>query len=139
MFNDERVGGIDYYKQQLLSQRGPIQGSSGTISLWQKLADYCSKMSADQQNFVEKSQRVLESRTRMMEAFSLYLFERHKDEFIQLDSFRELCDGYVNTVIDTSKEYSAQVARTANENASLKARIAELERKLNGNSNSSGT
>lgn len=139
MFNDERVGGIDYYKQQLLSQRGPVQGSPGAISLWQKLADYCSKMSADQQNFVEKNQRVLKSRTRMMEAFSLYLFERYKDEFIQLDNFRGLCDDYINSVIDTSKEYSAQVARTADENASLKARIAELERKLNAKSDANGT
>lgn len=60
-------------------------------------------------------------------------------EFIQLDSFRGLCDNYVDTVIATSKEYSEKVAQAVDENTSLKARIAELERKLNGKPNTSGT
>lgn len=137
MFNDERVGEIEYYKQQLatLGQNNVLVKQE---SYWQKLTDYCSKMSADQQSFVNNSQKVQDSRTMMMEAFMLFLFERHKDEFIQLDNFRGLCDDYVNSVIDTSKEYSAQVAKTANENKSLKARIAELERKLNGKSDANG-
>ena len=138
MFNDERVGEIEYYKQQLanLGQNNvPVKQES----YWQKLTDYCSKMSADQQSFVNNSKEVRDSRAEMMEAFNLYLFERHKDEFIQLDDFRELCDRYVDSVISTSKEYSAQVARTADENVSLKARIAELERKLDAKSDASGT
>lgn len=138
MFNDGRVGEIEYYKQQLanLGQNNvPVKQES----YWQKLTDYCSKMSADQQSFVNNSKEVRDSRVKMMEAFNLYLFERHKDEFIQLDDFRELCDRYVDSVLSTSKEYSAQVARTADENVSLKARIAELERKLNAKSDANGT
>lgn len=138
MFNDGRVGEIEYYKQQLanLGQNNvPVKQES----YWQKLTDYCSKMSADQQSFVNNSKEVRDSRAKMMEAFNLYLFERHKDEFIQLDDFRELCDRYVDSVLSTSKEYSAQVARTADENVSLKARIAELERKLNAKSDANGT
>lgn len=138
MFNDERVGGIDYYRQ-LLSQRDPSQGPINSASLWQKLADYCNKMSADQQSFVERNQKVQESRAKMMDAFLLYLFERHKDEFIQLNGFQKLCDDYVNTVIETGKEYSAQIAKTVNENADLKAKIAELERKINEQSSANGT
>lgn len=138
MFNDGRVGEIEYYKQQLanLGQNNvPVKQES----YWQKLTDYCSKMSADQQNFVNNSKEVRDSRAKMMEAFNLYLFERYKDEFIQLDDFRELCDRYVDSVLSTSREYSAQVARTADENVSLKARIAELERKLNAKSDANGT
>ena len=138
MFNDGRVGEIEYYKQQLanLGQNNvPVKQES----YWQKLTDYCSKMSADQQSFVNNSKEVRDSRAKMMEAFNLYLFERYKDEFIQLDDFRELCDRYVDSVLSTSKEYSAQVARTADENVSLKARIAELERKLNAKSDANGT
>lgn len=138
MFNDERVGGVEYYRQ-LLSQRDSLQSPQSSAGLWQKLADYCNKMSADQQSFVERSQKVQESRAKMMDAFLLYLFERHKDEFIQLDSFQTLCDDYVNTVIETGKEYSAQIAHTVNENADLKARIAELERKINEQSSTNGT
>lgn len=138
MFNDGRVGEIEYYKQQLanLGQNNiPVKQES----YWQKLTDYCSKMSADQQSFVNNSKEVKDSRAKMMEAFNLYLFERHKDEFIQLDNFRELCDNYVNSVINTGKEYSVQVARTVDENETLKARIAELERKLDAKSDASGT
>lgn len=137
MFNDGRVGEIEYYKQQLanLGQNNvPVKQES----YWQKLTDYCNKMSADQQSFVNNSKEVRDSRAKMMEAFNLYLFERHKDEFIQLDDFRELCDRYVDSVLSTSKEYSAQVARTADENVSLKARIVELERKLNAKSDANG-
>lgn len=137
MFNDGRVGEIEYYKQQLanLGQNNvPVKQES----YWQKLTDYCNKMSADQQSFVNNSKEVRDSRAKMMEAFNLYLFERYKDEFIQLDDFRELCDRYVDSVLSTSTEYSAQVARTADENVSLKARIAELERKLNAKSDANG-
>lgn len=130
MFNDERVGGVGYYKQ-FMGQRDSIQNPQGPVSLWQKLADYCNKMSADQQSFVERSQPVQAARAKMLDAFLLYLFERHKDEFSQLSNFQKLCDDYVNSVIETGKEYSAQIAHTVNENADLKARIAELERKIN--------
>lgn len=138
MFNDGRVGEIEYYKQQLanLEQNTvPVKQES----YWQKLTDYCNKMSADQQSFVNNSKEVQESRAKMMEAFNLYLFERYKDEFIQLDDFRGLCDKYVESVIATSKDYSAQIAKTVDENESLKTRIAELERKLNAKSDTSRT
>ena len=138
MFNDGRVGEIEFYKQQL-AMVGQNKAPANQDVYWQKLTDYCNKMSADQQNFVNNSKKVQDSRAVMMEAFLLYLFERHKDEFIQLDNFRELCDDYINSVIDTSKEYSVQVARTVDENETLKARIAELERKLDGKSDTSRT
>lgn len=138
MFNDERVGEIDYYKQQL-AKLGQFPAQAMQEAYWQKLTDYCNKMSADQQNFVNNNKKVQDSRAKMMEAFNLYLFERHKDEFIQLDNFRGLCDDYINSVINTGKEYSIQVARTVDENETLKARIAELERKLDAKSDTSGT
>ena len=138
MFNDGRVGEIEYYKQQL-ANLGQNTAPVKQESYWQKLTDYCNKMSADQQSFVSNSKEVQESRAKMMEAFNLYLFERYKDEFIQLDDFRGLCDKYVESVITTSKDYSVQIAKTVDENESLKTRIAELERKLNAKSDTSRT
>lgn len=138
MFNDGRVGEIEYYKQQL-ANLGQNTVPVKQESYWQKLTDYCNKMSADQQSFVNNSKEVQESRAKMMEAFNLYLFERYKDEFIQLDDFRGLCDEYVESVIATSKDYSVQIAKTVDENESLKTRIAELERKLNAKSDTSRT
>lgn len=138
MFNDGRVGGIEYYKQ-LLNQQGSNQSPAGSIGLWQKLTDYCNKMSADQQSFVERSPKVQETRAKMMDAFILFLFERHKDEFVQLNNFQKLCEDYVDSVIETGKDYSNQIAHTVNENADLKARIAELERKINEQPNQPNT
>lgn len=129
MFNNERVGVIEEYRDNL-GLTGDFK-SPGPNNYWQKLSDYYSRMSADQQNFVSNNEKVLESKAKMMEAFSLFMFERYKDEFIKLDSFRKLCDDYVNTVIATGQEYSEQIAKTVNENESLKAKVAELERKLN--------
>jgi hypothetical protein len=138
MFNDGRVGEIEYYKQQL-ANLGQNTVPVKQESYWQKLTDYCNKMSADQQSFVSNSKEVQESRAKMMEAFNLYLFERYKDEFIQLDDFRGLCDKYVESVITISKDYSVQIAKTVDENESLKTRTAELERKLNAKSDTSRT
>jgi hypothetical protein len=138
MFNDGRVGEIEYYKQQL-ANLGQNTVPVKQESYWQKLTDYCNKMSADQQSFVSNSKEVQESRAKMMEAFNLYLFERYKDEFIQLDDFRGLCDKYVESVITISKDYSVQIAKTVDENESLKTRIAELERKLYAKSDTSRT
>ena len=44
-------------------------------SYWQKLSDYWNKMSADQQIYTNNSQKVLESRAQMMEAFNLFFFK----------------------------------------------------------------
>ena len=138
MNNDERVGEIDYYKQQL-AHLSHNQFGMAQAGYWQRLTDYCNKMSADQQIFVNNNSKVQEARASMMEAFNLFLFERYKEDFAQVENFQKLCDTYIDTVIETSKDYSKQVLNTANENANLKARIAELERKLNDKSNSSGT
>ena len=129
MFNNKRVGVIEEYKDRL-GLTGDFK-SPVPNGYWQRLSDYYSKMSADQQNFVNSNDKVLSCKTKMMEAFNLFIFENYKDEFVKLDGFRELCDEYVNAVIAAGQEYSEHVANTAKENESLKAKITELERKLN--------
>lgn len=129
MFNNKRVGVIEEYKDGL-GLTGDFK-SPGPNGYWQRLSDYYSKMSADQRNFVGNNKKVLKVKAKMMEAFNLFIFERYKDEFVKLDGFRELCDEYVNAVIAAGQEYSEKVAETVEENKSLKAKVAELERKLN--------
>lgn len=129
MFNNKRVGVIEEYKD-MLGITGDLK-SPEPNSYWQRLSDYYSKMSADQQNFVGSNKKVLNCKTKMMEAFGLFMFENYKDEFVKLDSFRKLCDDYVDAVIIAGQEYSEQMSKAAEENESLKAKVAELERKLN--------
>lgn len=83
MNNDERVGEIDYYKQQL-AHLSHNQFGMAQADYWQRLTDYCNKMSADQQIFVNNNSKVQEARASMMEAFNLFLFERYKEDFAQV-------------------------------------------------------
>lgn len=129
MFNSKRVGVTEEYKNSL-GFTG-VLNTPGPNDYWQKLSDYYSKMSADQQNFVCSNEKVLASKAKMMEAFNLFIFERYKDEFVKLDGFRKLCDEYVDAVIAVSQEYSDYMTSTVEENESLKAKVAELERRLN--------
>ena len=108
-------------------------------SYWQKLSDYWNKMSADQQIYINNSQKVLESRAQMMEAFNLFLFEKFKDEFSRVADFRKFCDEYVDAVINSGTDYANEVAKAINERKVLQEKVAELERKLNeSNSNRAG-
>lgn len=102
------------------------------INHWQKLTDYCNKMSVDQQIFVNSQEPVLTARQQLMEAFSMFLFEKYKNEFYQVGGFQQLCDTYIEIVINTGLSYAERAAGAIDENAKLKARIAELEGKLNG-------
>lgn len=108
-------------------------------SYWQKLSDYWNKMSADQQIYINNSQKVLEYRAQMMEAFNLFLFEKFKDEFSRVADFRKFCDEYVDAVINSGTDYANEVAKAINERKVLQEKVAELERKLNeSNSNRAG-
>lgn len=129
MFN-EQVGSVNEYKENL-GLTGSVKLPEPNNSYWQKLSDYYGRMSADQQNFVSNNEKVLQAKTKMMEAFGLFIFERYKDDFVRLDGFRKLCDDYVDAVIASGQEYSEQVAKMVNENKILRAKVAELERKQN--------
>ena len=94
---------------------------------WQRLTDYCSKMSQDQQLFVNQKPEVVEVRNKLMEAFSLFLFEKFKTEFSKVADFQQLCNSYIDTVIQAGQDYSKQVVNVMDENKALIARIAELE------------
>ena len=74
-----------------------------------------------------------------MEAFNLYLFEKFKDDFVEVEMFTKLCDEYVDTITDIAQRYSDGVIKTLDENKELKAKIKELERKLNEKSDTKGT
>ena len=103
-----------------------IQKAEAT-DCWQRLTDYCSKMSQDQQLFVNQKPEVVEVRNKLMEAFSLFMFEKFKTEFSKVADFQQLCNSYIDTVIQAGQDYSKQVVNVMDENKALKARIAELE------------
>ena len=123
-----KVGTIETLEQKLKQLE---QKPASKSSYWQKLSDTCAKMSADQLNYVQNSEEVLKAKSQVMEAFNLYLFEKFKDDFVEVEMFTKLCDEYVDTITDIAQRYSEGVIKTLDENKELKAKIKELERKLN--------
>lgn len=131
-----KVGTIETLEQKLKQLE---QKPASKSSYWQKLSDTCAKMSADQLNYVQNSEEVLKAKSQVMEAFNLYLFEKFKDDFVEVEMFTKLCDEYVDTITDIAQRYSDGVIKTLDENKELKAKIKELERKLNEKSDTKGT
>lgn len=131
MFKSDRVGNIELLEQKIQNLESNV--STSKSGYWQKLSEICSKLSADQLNFITNNQNVITAKTKMMNAFSLYLFEKYKDDFAEIQDFQTLCDDYIDTIEDTLKEYSDKVTSTFEENKALKDKINELERKLNNN------
>lgn len=134
MFESDRVGNIELLEHKLKNLEDKT--STSKSGYWQKLSDICSKLSADQLNYVTNNQNVIMTKNKMMEAFSLYLFEKYKDDFAEIQNFQTVCDDYIDTIEDTIKEYSNKVTSTFEENKILKNKISELERKLNNNEKS---
>lgn len=133
--NFNKVGSIEVLEQKLKQ----LKTQPNITGYWQKLSDECSKMSADQLNYLNTCEEVTQAKNQMMEAFNLYLFEKFKDDFSEQEIFRKICDDYQDTILDNAKKYSESIAKTLDENKELKAKIQELERKLsNAKSNTKG-
>ena len=123
----DKVGNIKNLEQQLKSLESKT--SSNSSGYWQILSSNCEKMSADQLNFINSNTKVIECKAKMMEAFNLFMFEKYKDDFAQVETIRPICDEYINTILQVADEYGDVMKRTLEENEKLKARIEELERK----------
>lgn len=120
-----KVGSIESLEEKLKSL-----GSNKT-SYWLKLSDSCSKMSADQLNYVSNDEAVINAKSKMMDAFSLFLFEKYKEDFASTEMFVKYCDDYIDTINDVSKNYTDSIIKTLDENKELKAKILKLEKELN--------
>lgn len=132
MFNFEKVGdNIVTLEQKLktLEAKPP----ANEIGYWSRLSDNCNKMSADQLNYVNKNKEVNEAKAEMMEAFSLFLFEKYKEDFAQIETMKPLCDGYIEAIFKACNEYGDVLSRTLEECEELKKKLAKLEEKQNAN------
>lgn len=125
----DKVGNIKLLEHKLKNLEE--QSSTNKTDYWQKLSDVCSKLSADQLNYINNSEKVIDKKNKMMEAFNLFLFEKYKNDFVEIEAFKNLCADYVDTIQDVIKDYSKQVENTIEENKKLKQKLAELEKKIN--------
>lgn len=128
--SDNKVGLIEQYKQELKSIQNHSFTNSNNIGYWNRLTDYISKFSTDQLKFIDNNQEVIKAHNDMLNTFVQYLFEKNKDDFAAFDEFRPVCDTYIDCVIKTASEYDDKVSEALNENAELKNKLKEYEKRI---------
>lgn len=128
--SDNKVGLIEQYKQELKSIQNHSFTNSDNIGYWNRLTDYISKFSTDQLKFIDNNQQVIKAHNDMLNTFVQYLFEKNKDDFAAFDEFRPVCDTYIDCVIKTASEYDDKVSEALNENAELKNKLKEYEKRI---------
>lgn len=128
--SDNKVGLIEQYKQELKSIQNHSFTNSNNIGYWNRLTDYISKFSTDQLKFINNNQQVIKAHNDMLNTFVQYLFEKNKDDFAAFDEFRPVCDTYIDCVIKTASEYDDKVSEALNENAELKNKLKEYEKRI---------
>lgn len=128
--SDNKVGLIEQYKQELKSIQNHSFTNSNNIGYWNRLTDYISKFSTDQLKFIDNNQQVIKAHNDMLNTFVQYLFEKNKDDFAAFDEFRPVCDTYIDCVIKTASEYDDKVSEALNENAELKNKLKEYEKRI---------
>ena len=128
--SDNKVGLIEQYKQELKSIQNHSFTNSNNIGYWNRLTDYISKFSTDQLKVIDNNQQVIKAHNDMLNTFVQYLFEKNKDDFAAFDEFRPVCDTYIDCVIKTASEYDDKVSEALNENAELKNKLKEYEKRI---------
>lgn len=120
-----KIDAIEEFKQKL--HQIESQGSAPVrAAVWQRFDDLVNKMSNDQQAFVNSNEKALSKRQQMMTTFNDWLFERFKDEFVQIPMFAALADEYVNVVAETAQEFGRRAVGLEQENEDLRRQLAEL-------------
>ncbi len=120
-----KIDAIEEFKQKL--HQIESQGSAPVrAAVWQRFDELVNKMSNDQQAFVNSNEKALAKRQQMMTTFNDWLFERFKDEFVQIPMFAALADEYVNVVAETAQEFGRRAVGLEQENEDLRRQLAEL-------------
>lgn len=98
-------------------------------SVWQRFDEVVGRMSPEQINYVNTNPESVKARENLMDMFVNWLFEVHKNEFVAIPQFKELADGYVDTIVSTSQEYLNKQREVLLENERLRAEIEELKKR----------
>ena len=120
-----KTDAIEEFKQKL--HQIESQGSAPVRApVWQRFDELVNRMSNDQQAFVNGDEKALAKRPQLMTTFNDWLFERFKDEFVQIPAFAALAGEYVDVVAETAQEFGRHAAGLEKENEELRRQLAEL-------------
>ena len=132
--SNDKVGYIEALEKKIVALNNSY--STNKTGYWDKLSKVCDNLSADQLKYIENDKNVIQTKNKMMETFSLFLFEKFKEDFATNEICLKLCDDYIDAVVDASNTYSDKVLTALEENENLKLKIQQLEKQVkNENSN----
>ena len=98
---------------------------------WRYLQESVGKMSADQISWTMAQPQVRQAYDKMQEAFTNYLFEKFKDDFVIIPSYRPFADSYIQTILDTSVNYVDKTTRREREQEETRKELEELKKNAN--------
>lgn len=118
---------ISEYKQKLEAIK-VAEGAQAVAGVWQKLNDLIGHMSAEQLAYVQANPAAVKKKQELNALFLEWLFERHKNEFVQAEPFNSEARAYVDVIESAASEFSEHNKNLAEENEALKAEIERLKR-----------
>lgn len=98
-----------------------------TDSVWSVLDDRTKGLTAQEVEAIMSSKEVLQSKGKMLDAFvQMFLFSKYRNEFINIPSFRPLCEEYVNSVLNAKSGLYKHSIELEEENKRLKEELEKI-------------
>lgn len=104
------------------------QQVANNASVWQRLQDSLSRMSNEQIAFIDKDPDCVAKKTSMNSVFIEWLFEKYKNDFVQVSQFNSLANEYVDCIITKADDFSKRQANLVQDNENLRKELEELRK-----------
>ena len=113
------------YEQLLQKLKNEVVPSNSPSQYWRRYEDIVNSMSAEQRNWVQKQNSVIEAKQGMFAIFLEYLFEQNRDAFVSVGEgkFRTIVDSYIDTVQKTADSFVSRADKLEKENEELKEQL----------------
>lgn len=99
-----------------------------TAPVWQRLNDYLAKMTNDQISYINFNETCVTKKQEMNKVFIEWLFEKYKNDFVQVSSFNDIANDYVDTIITGAEEFVKNQANLAKDNENMRKELEELRK-----------
>lgn len=94
---------------------------------WRHLQESVGRMSADQIQWTMSQPEVTEAYSSMQQAFTNFLFEKYKDDFASIPSYKPFADAYVDSILKTSVRYVDRTSQLERELAETRRQLEDLK------------
>lgn len=118
---------MDGRESPLYSLQQRFEETKRTSSYWNHLQESVGKMSADQIQWTMSQPEVTEAYNTMQQAFTNFLFEKYKEDFASIPSYKSFADSYVDSILKTAVRYVDRTTQLEKELAETRRQLEELK------------